>query len=79
MRPSAVKFGEAAQLRRYLPVQGVEVEDQYLQVGEAAQLRRYLPAQPVLVEHQRCHAPVVVGGDAVTIRRGERRSASCRF
>ena len=41
------QVGEAAQLRRYLPAQGVVAEVQLCQVGEAAQFRRYLPAKGV--------------------------------
>ena len=64
------QVGETAQLRRYLPAQGVFLDAQRYQVGEAAQLRRQLPDQDVAGEAQLYNAPVVVGGDAVPFTEG---------
>ena len=65
LRYSICQVGEAAQLRRYLPAQAVEVEVQFssplryspLRLERLPNSRRYLPAQGVIAE-----VPVALSG-----------------
>ena len=64
------QVGEAAQLRRNLPGQLVDVEPKFFQVGKVAQFGRDRPTQLVFEEGQSSDRAVTVDRDAVPLTRG---------